>query len=549
MWKVRNVLSIDGCGFRGYTQLLILNRLMQKIGNDTGNRELRPCEVFDIICGTATGGLIAILLGSLRMSCRDAIVAYNELEEAIFGRHPTLGAILAHNGPFDTTAFQQRLATLVERRAGDRNAPMLSDKNIARAIDRLNNEHHDNNTIECKTFVTVVSKSTAVDTDAQRIRSYTLPNGPNDLPEPEIVPGHNWLIREAAIGTTSCPRLFSPMPLGAGDEPDERPAFMAANVSGFSNPSMIAYLEAMRIFGKDLELTLISLGMGLRNRHDYGSATKDGIDRMINQLNFNNIDPNTLERFREFICQTQLVATGTQLKHLRLADLIRRKPGKEYYRFDPPRNVNRADQNPFIFVDYVQKENIETITNDFFQQNTPGLWSGAVDAIQRAVANASRWMKLEGFTHTTDRPIVGLNLNNMKPLGIMRECYRWEQSNANYISCFSIAADGNVHLITGSFDACPAEQSGSTLYVRILLNDQWRFFSRYTAFGADWDWGNGFGSCKDPIETIQAFQGNPEIRAFRSDGVSTTSTVAPEQVNIHEFSFALPYYGTWIYTP
>ncbi|KAH7909829.1 acyl transferase/acyl hydrolase/lysophospholipase [Hygrophoropsis aurantiaca] len=325
MWKVRNILSIDGCGFRGYTQLLVLNRLMEKIGNDTGNHQPRPCEVFDLICGTATGGLIAILLGSLRMSCEDAITAYNELEETIFKNHPTLKAVLAHREPFDTTTFQEKLAALVEKRVGDRNAPMLSDKDIAKAIDKRNNEHHDDNIIECRTLVTVVSKSAAVDTDAQGIRSYSLPNGPNDLPEPEIVPGHEWLIREAAIGTTLCPRLFSPMPLETGDEPDERPTFLAANVSGFSNPSMIAYLEAMRIFGKEVDLTLVSLGMGLRNRHDYGSATKDGIDHMIDQLDFKNIDPKTLERFKAFIRQTQLVATGTQLKHLRLADLIRRK--------------------------------------------------------------------------------------------------------------------------------------------------------------------------------------------------------------------------------
>jgi len=29
--------------------------------------EIRPCEVFDLICGTSTGGLIAIMLGRLEM--------------------------------------------------------------------------------------------------------------------------------------------------------------------------------------------------------------------------------------------------------------------------------------------------------------------------------------------------------------------------------------------------------------------------------------------------------------------------------------------------
>lgn len=28
---------------------------------------LRPCDVFDLICGTSTGGLIALMLGRLEM--------------------------------------------------------------------------------------------------------------------------------------------------------------------------------------------------------------------------------------------------------------------------------------------------------------------------------------------------------------------------------------------------------------------------------------------------------------------------------------------------
>jgi len=132
--------------------------------------------------------------------------------------------------------------------------------------------------------------------------------------EPETIPGHPWRIREAALGTTSCPRLFSPLTL-------EGHGFMAANTSGFSNPSMIAYLEAQDLFGPNTELTLISLGMGLRNQHDYGSLSKDGIDQMITQLGVDLGD----ERLRELISQTQLVATSTQVKHLRLEVLIGRK--------------------------------------------------------------------------------------------------------------------------------------------------------------------------------------------------------------------------------
>lgn len=108
--SARNVLSIDGCGFRGRTQLLVLRELMiQHSGNPESPS--RPCDVFDLICGTATGGLIAILLGRLGMTCGAAIRAYDKMESAIFNPSnatppPTIQDILAR-GRLDTGPFKK----------------------------------------------------------------------------------------------------------------------------------------------------------------------------------------------------------------------------------------------------------------------------------------------------------------------------------------------------------------------------------------------------------------------------------------------------------
>jgi patatin-like phospholipase/acyl hydrolase len=81
------LLSFDGGGVRGLSSLLIMKRIMHVIGHKAGlgGKQLPlPCEYFDIIAGTSTGGLIAIMLGTLRMSIDDAITCYQDLAPKIF---------------------------------------------------------------------------------------------------------------------------------------------------------------------------------------------------------------------------------------------------------------------------------------------------------------------------------------------------------------------------------------------------------------------------------------------------------------------------------
>ncbi|TMC18229.1 MAG: hypothetical protein E6J34_17650 [Chloroflexi bacterium] len=69
------ILSLDGGGVRGISSLYILKELMAQIARqhrfdhpDSPNLSPRPCDYFDLICGTSTGGLIALMLGRLRMA-------------------------------------------------------------------------------------------------------------------------------------------------------------------------------------------------------------------------------------------------------------------------------------------------------------------------------------------------------------------------------------------------------------------------------------------------------------------------------------------------
>lgn len=48
-------------------------------------KEETPSQVFDLIVGTSTGGLIALLVGRLEKSTTEAIKAYQKMGQEIFG--------------------------------------------------------------------------------------------------------------------------------------------------------------------------------------------------------------------------------------------------------------------------------------------------------------------------------------------------------------------------------------------------------------------------------------------------------------------------------
>jgi Patatin-like phospholipase len=65
------ILSLDGRGVRGLSALLILREMMDDIGRQSDASETpKLSEYFDLIGGTSTGGLIAIMLGLLGMVSR-----------------------------------------------------------------------------------------------------------------------------------------------------------------------------------------------------------------------------------------------------------------------------------------------------------------------------------------------------------------------------------------------------------------------------------------------------------------------------------------------
>jgi patatin-like phospholipase/acyl hydrolase len=80
------ILSIDGGGIRGIIPARILSELEQELQNKEGE-EARLCNYFDLICGTSTGGIIAIGI-ALGIPAKDILKLYKENAKKIFPKIP-----------------------------------------------------------------------------------------------------------------------------------------------------------------------------------------------------------------------------------------------------------------------------------------------------------------------------------------------------------------------------------------------------------------------------------------------------------------------------
>ena len=113
------ILSLDGGGIKGYTSLLILKRVFRTMVDLEGlSEELRPCDVFDLIVGTSTGGLIAVMLGRLRMTIDECLRLYTEIGKNVFGKRQSIVGKVAKglfSSPFcDIKVFQKQIKDIIK---------------------------------------------------------------------------------------------------------------------------------------------------------------------------------------------------------------------------------------------------------------------------------------------------------------------------------------------------------------------------------------------------------------------------------------------------
>ncbi|TVY64167.1 Calcium-independent phospholipase A2-gamma, partial [Lachnellula suecica] len=232
------LLSLDGGGVRGLSSLLILKNLMTRLNDQRKIDQLPavdPYEVFDLIGGTSTGGLIAIMLGRLEMSVEECISAYIELMGTVFESKLAMSKVkIALTGKVAPRFDSANLEMAIKKILHDRNIP---DTEL----------FNDGKTRGCRVFVCTTAKETK---DIERLRSYE-PSGGSDI-YPTIC--------EAALATSAATGFFKPVIIDA--------RMFVDGALGANNPATEVEAEASDLFCpttgdiKPLVKCLLSIGTG-----------------------------------------------------------------------------------------------------------------------------------------------------------------------------------------------------------------------------------------------------------------------------------------------
>ncbi|KAJ7443672.1 hypothetical protein FB451DRAFT_1437075 [Mycena latifolia] len=211
------VLSLDGGGAGALSELIILDSLMYRIRIQL-KLEItpHPCDYFELIGGSGTGGIIALMLGPRRMSIADAISAFEKLKPQ---------AKRGFGEAFQASKFEEVLKDIFDTE-----------------------KIHDPNPTHCKTFVCAMNKMNMNAVMPELFRSYNTPNEPAD----------DCMIWEAARATSATPGLFKPMEIRSRRMKQQ---YIGGSL-GHNNPTALVLAEAECIYPSRPIILVVSIGSG-----------------------------------------------------------------------------------------------------------------------------------------------------------------------------------------------------------------------------------------------------------------------------------------------
>jgi patatin-like phospholipase/acyl hydrolase len=227
------VLAIDGGGIRGIIPAFILGEIQTRL-----KRGL--CEVFDLIAGTSTGGIIALGIGTRSNAGRP----YSPQE---------LLDLYVQNG---AAIFRKNLLTPVRQ--------LFFPKYSAAALEAVLEHYFQATELSAALTPLLISSYDLQGQVPFFFKSHRITRDP----------AYNFKLTSIARATSAAPTFFSPAHLNSGSDD-------YALVDGgvfVNNPAMAAYAEARNLYPDAKEMIVLSVGTG--DRQDgirYAQAKKWGL--------------------------------------------------------------------------------------------------------------------------------------------------------------------------------------------------------------------------------------------------------------------------------
>jgi hypothetical protein len=112
-----------------------MERINQSIrsrrGREIEHKDVEPHDIFDLVAGTSTGGLIAIMLGKLGMTVEQCIKAYYSLSATIFGKKHLRARVTGGLAPAKYSGSRMRdcVRNLIHEHRSNEDLPMSADEN------------------------------------------------------------------------------------------------------------------------------------------------------------------------------------------------------------------------------------------------------------------------------------------------------------------------------------------------------------------------------------------------------------------------------------
>jgi patatin-like phospholipase/acyl hydrolase len=297
-WAKKTILCLDGGGVRGYSSLLILRALMKEIEalehsadrnaissaysplvdsppeksldptskDNKTNPEYLPCHYFDYIAGTSTGGLIAILLGRLRMSVDKAIEEYEMLSAKVFEAPPSRlkRSLTKYNSIARWETLRKHFESMRPMR------PSYFEKS----------HHFKSDPFRCRTIVCSIKSTKNKDFQTPFLfRSYDHiknPVSPNIILERNPSDSHTFDIWQVARATSAAPLFFKSISLF-----DDRYYDAAEDIN---NPSLEVVNEISLISRGSHDAIDVLLSIGGGNAHGNMPKTKFGGGGLLQEM-------------------------------------------------------------------------------------------------------------------------------------------------------------------------------------------------------------------------------------------------------------------------